>query len=169
MKEKSGKDFLLSAIAEAEKHLLTLDEERHRIIANLNSLREELQSLTRHAPAVKDTSALQDKILSKTASPEEKIALFRDIFRGRDDVYPRLWTNKKSGKNGYSPVCNNERVTGMCEKPRIKCGKCKNRSFASVTEVKVYDYIDSNLPMLMNMFKKRFKGYKALGYEICKP
>jgi len=38
MKEKSGKDFLLSAIAEAEKHLLTLDEECHRIIANLNSL-----------------------------------------------------------------------------------------------------------------------------------
>jgi len=134
MHDKSRKDFLLSAIAEAEKHLSTIDGKRHRIIANLNSLRKELQSLNHDTTVVKDTSALQDKILSKTSSPEEKIALFRDIFRGRDDVYPRLWTNKKTGKAGYSPVCNNEWVAGMCEKPRIKCGKCKNRSFASVSE-----------------------------------
>ncbi|OFZ54924.1 MAG: hypothetical protein A2328_02650 [Bdellovibrionales bacterium RIFOXYB2_FULL_36_6] len=41
-----------------------------------------------------------------------------------------------------------------------------HRIYQGKKEVKVYDYIDSNLPMLMNMFKKRFKGYKALGYEI---
>ncbi|HLA48430.1 MAG: restriction endonuclease subunit R [Nitrospinae bacterium RIFCSPLOWO2_12_39_16] len=142
MHDKSRKDFLLSAIAEAEKHLSTIDGKRHRIIANLNSLRKELQSLNHDTTVVKDTSALQDKILSKTSSPEEKIALFRDIFRGRDDVYPRLWTNKKTGKAGYSPVCNNEWVAGMCEKPRIKCGKCKNRSFASVTDNVIREHLE---------------------------
>ena len=33
-------------------------------------------------------------------------------------------------------------------------------------EVRIYDYADNNVPMLMNMFKKRLRGYLALGYEI---
>jgi len=33
-------------------------------------------------------------------------------------------------------------------------------------EVRIYDYVDSNVPMLKNMFKKRLRGYRALGYEI---
>lgn len=33
-------------------------------------------------------------------------------------------------------------------------------------DVRIYDYVDSNVPMLMNMFKKRLRGYRALGYEI---
>ena len=30
--------------------------------------------------------------------------------------------------------------------------------------VQVYDYIDENLPVLMRMFDKRLKGYRAMGY-----
>ncbi len=36
--------------------------------------------------------------------PADKVTLFRSLFRGRDDVYPRLWTNAKSGKRGYAPA-----------------------------------------------------------------
>ena len=32
--------------------------------------------------------------------------------------------------------------------------------------VKIYDYIDENVPALMRMFKKREKGYKNMGYEL---
>jgi hypothetical protein len=39
------------------------------------------------------------------SSPEDKIALFRSLFRGRDDVYPRRFENRKTGKSGYSPAC----------------------------------------------------------------
>jgi superfamily II DNA or RNA helicase len=142
MNDKSRKDFLLSAIAEAEKDLAILDGERHRIIANLSSLHEELQRLIHDTPVVKDISLLPDKILSKTSSPEEKITLFRSLFRGRDDVYPRLWTNKKTGKTGYSPVCNNEWITGICEKPKVKCGECKHRSFAPVTDKIIREHLE---------------------------
>jgi superfamily II DNA or RNA helicase len=31
-------------------------------------------------------------------------------------------------------------------------------------EVRIYDYVDRNVPMLARMFKKRMKGYRALGY-----
>jgi superfamily II DNA or RNA helicase len=33
-------------------------------------------------------------------------------------------------------------------------------------EVRIYDYVDSHVPMLVRMHKRRIKGYKALGYEI---
>jgi superfamily II DNA or RNA helicase len=33
-------------------------------------------------------------------------------------------------------------------------------------DVQVYDYVDSLVPMLMRMFKKRIAGYDALGYSI---
>jgi len=33
-------------------------------------------------------------------------------------------------------------------------------------EVRVYDYVDSNVSMTWSMFEKRKKGYKAIGYEI---
>ena len=53
--------------------------------------------------------------------PEAKIALFRSLFRGRDDVYPRRFESRKTGKAGYAPACGNEWVRGVCEKPKIKC------------------------------------------------
>jgi hypothetical protein len=31
-------------------------------------------------------------------------------------------------------------------------------------EVRIYDYVDRNIPMLARMFEKRMKGYRALGY-----
>lgn len=38
---------------------------------------------------------------SKPLSPDEKIKLFKDLFRGREDVYPVRWESK-NGKFGYS-------------------------------------------------------------------
>jgi superfamily II DNA or RNA helicase len=44
-------------------------------------------------------------------------------------VFPRRWENPKSGKSGYSPVCRNEWVRGICGKPQVKCGECPNQAF----------------------------------------
>ncbi len=38
------------------------------------------------------------------SSPQEKIELFRALFRGRDDVYARYWCDERTGKKGYSPA-----------------------------------------------------------------
>lgn len=40
-----------------------------------------------------------------------------------------------------------------------------HRSHVNKEEVKIYDYIDLQVPMLMAMFKKRVKGYRKMGYE----
>jgi superfamily II DNA or RNA helicase len=32
------------------------------------------------------------------------------------------------------------------------------------TEVRIYDYVDSDVPMLLRMFERRLRGYRAIGY-----
>lgn len=39
-----------------------------------------------------------------------------------------------------------------------------HRLHSNKTEVCIYDYVDIQVPILMSMFKKRVKGYKAMGY-----
>jgi hypothetical protein len=72
--------------------------------------------------------------VDRTSSSAAKIALFRSLFRGRDDVYPRRFESRKTGRSGYAPACANEWVRGICEKPRIKCAECPNRRFLPVTD-----------------------------------
>ena len=76
----------------------------------------------------------EEASVNNRSSAEAKIALFRSLFRGRDDVYPRRFESRKTGKSGYAPACANEWVTGLCEKPRMKCAECPNRRFLPVTD-----------------------------------
>ena len=40
----------------------------------------------------------------KYSAPNEKIQLFRSLFRGREDVFAKRWYSTKTEKSGYSPV-----------------------------------------------------------------
>lgn len=73
-------------------------------------------------------------LVNRQSSVELKIRLFRSLFRGREDVYPRRFESRKTGKSGYAPACSNEWVRGICEKPRIKCAECQHRRFLPVTD-----------------------------------
>ena len=72
---------------------------------------------------------------------DEKVALFRTLFRGRMDVYPIRWEGKTRGKSGYAPACANEWRAGVCEKPRIKCGDCAHRVLQPLTDLVIYDHL----------------------------
>ena len=41
-----------------------------------------------------------------------------------------------------------------------------HRLHAGKTEVRVYDYVDEAVPMLSKMYRKRIRGYTAVGYSI---
>ena len=60
--------------------------------------------------------------------------LYRSLFRGREDVYAKLWQNKNTLKSGYSPVCKNEWASGLCQKFKIRCSDCSNRELAPLTD-----------------------------------
>src|SRR5437879_5058614 len=85
----------------------------------------------------------QDTVTNHSPSAS-KIALFRSLFRGRDDVYPRRFESRKTGRGGYAPACANEWVRGLCEKPRIKCADCPNRRFLAVTDQVIRQHLSGH-------------------------
>ncbi|MFA7666496.1 MAG: DEAD/DEAH box helicase family protein [Burkholderiaceae bacterium] len=78
-------------------------------------------------------------------STDQKVALFRRLFRGRTDIYPVRWESKTTGKSGYAPACANEWRAGVCEKPRIKCGECSNRLLIPLSDDVVYNHLAGGL------------------------
>ena len=71
--------------------------------------------------------------VTSLSSPERKIALFMQLFRGRTDVYAQRFESRRTGRSGYSPACANEWVRGVCQKPRVKCAECPHQQFLALT------------------------------------
>jgi superfamily II DNA or RNA helicase len=74
-------------------------------------------------------------------SKPQKVALFRNLFSGRTDVFPQRWENKAKGKSGYSPTCANLWVAGLCNKMNIKCSDCSNRKLAPLSDSILYEHL----------------------------
>lgn len=87
-------------------------------------------------PSIQSTSTP----VTNDSSPDAKIALFRSLFRGRDDVYPVRWEGK-NGKSGYSPACSNEWDRVLCGKPNVKCSECENRKLLPVTDGVIQNHL----------------------------
>jgi superfamily II DNA or RNA helicase len=68
------------------------------------------------------------------SDPSTKIALFRSLFHGREDVYAKRWVSETTGKSGYSPVCENEWDGILCDKRKQRCSDCKNRKLQPLTD-----------------------------------
>jgi superfamily II DNA or RNA helicase len=131
-------DTLNKEIADLQQRLVELDRERASILAALEQLRQRRRAEVQATPSSQtgDTTSKTPEL-----SNAEKIALFRSLFRGRDDVFPRRWENAKTAKAGYAPACHNEWVRGVCEKPRIKCGNCPNQAFVPVSDEVVRSHL----------------------------
>ena len=94
-------------------------------------------STAQAAPAAAAASpALARNIGPVTSSsrPTDRVALFRSLFRGREDVYALRWESLKTGKSGYQPVCKNDWIQGLCRRPQVRCAACPNREFVPVTD-----------------------------------
>ena len=75
------------------------------------------------------------------ASTQEKLALFRRLFRGRGDVYALRWQSTSSGRSGYGPACANEWRQGICEKPRVACRDCQYRELLPLSDEAIYGHL----------------------------
>jgi hypothetical protein len=115
--------------------LAALEAENARLIALL-----EQQGIAWRLPAAQVLLTNEVK-QTRSFSTQEKVAIFRRLFRGRTDVYPLRWESRASGKAGYSPACANEWRAGVCDKPRIKCGDCGNRLLVPLTDSVIYDHL----------------------------
>ena len=136
--EGDQKERLRAAIAAEEAGLADLEVRRATFERNLEALRQDLlraESITtrRHPPEPLRASGPLDAAA--------KVALFRSLFRGREDIFPRLWVNPKTGKKGYAPACSNEWIRGICDKPRVRCGECKSQAFVPVSDQVILDHL----------------------------
>ena len=119
-------------IIKAEEELKSLNERRKELV-------EQILFLNRQRELSSKTAVVMDKtengiVINNRSSEKVKIDLFRSLFKGRADVFPKRFENTKTGKSGYSPACDNEWVRGICEKPKIKCSDCQRQNFIPVTE-----------------------------------
>ena len=120
------------SITATEEELALLNAKRAELIARLRDLRREKTLAAQSGNQIPLT--FRPFAVTNVSSEKEKITLFRSLFRGREDVYPRRFESVKTGKTGYSPACANEWVPGICHKPRIKCADCENRAFLPVND-----------------------------------
>jgi hypothetical protein len=122
---------LRDAIAREESRLLHLQTELGQAQARLAELKTTL--------AADEGPVETSPPMPSTAL--EKVALFRSRFRGRHDIYPRFWSNARTGRKGYVPACGNEWIRGICEKPRVKCGECPHQAFLPVEDKVILDHL----------------------------
>ena len=116
----------MKRISQIDSELRELDARREALVAERTRLVVE---------------AKVDAGIGEGLSPSEKVALFLSLFCCREDVYPRLWENTKTGMKGYSPVCRNEWFRGVCEKPRVKCSECMHQAFPPLDEAAARDHL----------------------------
>ena len=118
-------------LEELRAKLTDLDRRREQLAAEIAGL---MESESAQISLISENLSQRPRVGDETLSNAQKIALFRRLFRGRDDVFPARWENVKSGRSGYSPVCANEWREGLCGKPRIKCSDCPHQAFVPVCD-----------------------------------
>ena len=89
-------------IAETERELAFLDSKRSLLLEKLKDLMAERDSITQ--ASFNRSEILQKAPITNQSPDAEKISLFRKIFKGREDVYPRRFESHKTGKTGYQPA-----------------------------------------------------------------
>jgi len=129
-------DELLSEISDLRKRVAELEAE--------NAI---LKGVDTPVPApsiqVKESSQPQSMSgIERDRELEKRVALFRSIFRGRDDVFALRWQSKNTGKGGYSPVCENEWVQGLCGKPETKCKDCPSKKYVPLTDKYIWKHLE---------------------------
>ncbi len=130
-----------------------LQEKYEALIKEYNKLlneNEELKSILQQHGIGYSTKKIDKKVIRFSSivfppvnfSLDEKVSLFRSLFKGREDVFARRWFSRTSEKCGYQPVCLNEWRRGICDKKQHKCTECPNRNFAPLTNQDIYRHLE---------------------------
>ncbi len=134
----SEQEALEAEVTRAEARLSELERESAAIRVRIKALRNQLSS---PPPNRLYQIPPPSRAAVHEVSSVDELALFRQLFHGREDVFARLWVNSKKQTKGYAPACANEWVRGVCEKPRVKCGECPNQAFLSYNEQAILGHL----------------------------
>jgi hypothetical protein len=110
-------------------------DEVERIQHRLRELAAERINLERRLAEISQpdgwsqAQSLAGAVRPQVFSSGDKVALFKQLFAARPDVFAIRWENSRDGRSGYAPACANEWKRGVCGKPQLKCGECPNQAF----------------------------------------
>ena len=138
------------SLSQLQKEVAALEKllaEKKRLLLETERSEAPQPAAASGRPGVEDLQQVPPAGINYHSPAVEKIALFRSLFKGREDVYAKRWENKKKGTSGYQPVCQNEWAAGLCEKPKVKCGDCKNRKFEPVTDTIIRYHLEGRRPV----------------------
>jgi len=130
----------------AEDELSRLEHQRQFLLDQIASLKRERESLVLHTTIAERPAGYPAASISNHSGEDAKIALFRSLFRGREDVYARRFESWKTGKSGYQPDCENEWLPGVCLKPKIKCRDCNQRRFIPLSDAVIRNHLLGRKP-----------------------
>jgi len=147
-------DEILGQIEREERRLADLRAEEERVALRIAELRAAFGT----APAATEAPLRVGEATPETTdqlSPEAKVDLFRSLFRGRPDIFPRRWENARTGRSGYAPACSSEWVAGVCGKKgrsgavrsSAVCGNCRTRAFLPVTHAELLGHLQGKQVM----------------------
>ena len=91
---------------------------------------------------------LTSPVSKRVLSVEERVELFRSLYKGREDVFARRWQGKE--KAGYQPACLNDK-SPVCWERKHKCIDCPNRQL---------------IPLTYNDFYKHLEGKDVNGEDV---
>ncbi len=149
MSDKAVEEQLKLARDECE--WLRRENTRLRLLVQLDT-QATIQINDPNSKPISDTLIAPSDLLAN-----DKIALFRSLFKGREDIYALRWESNK-GKSGYAPACGNEWDRVLCHKPQIKCSECPNSKFLPIIDQAIHDHLSG---------KKMIGLYPLLQDETC--
>lgn len=120
-------------------------------ILNLINIKEsEIKKLQNEVDLLrKQLNATKENDIQQALTREEKVKIFMNYFKGRDDVYPYLSIDKYNPNvKYYIPACANEWKNGVCNKTMgKKCRNCQYRENKPLSKDIIYKHMYENNPI----------------------
>ncbi|HTF86920.1 MAG TPA: DEAD/DEAH box helicase family protein [Planctomycetota bacterium] len=135
--EPDSRQRLIDELAQAEAEFAAVNLQREAAKARVRAARSALEG----QPAPVALSVAATSVHFAPITPDEKVRIYRSLFRGRADVYPTRFVSAKTGKPGWAPACANKFVRGVCELPKMKCGECPNQAFLPANDRAILDHL----------------------------
>ncbi len=160
-------------VEEIERQLRVAEEELSYVQKQEQFLLDQIASLKREREILSGSTIEEkpleysDGIVTNQSGEEAKIALFRSLFRGREDVYARRFESRTTGKSGYQPDCENEWRPGICQKPKIKCSDCDQRRFIPLSDAVIRSHLTGRKPFEPDGKDFTIGVYPLLTDETC--
>ena len=126
----SASDLTDSPLAEALAECERLREENRQLRQRMGISKREA------APLVAGPSGAIT--VTGKSSPDEKVKLFRSLFRGREDVYALRWEGR-NGKAGYSPACRKVWSNPLSNQPD------KPKDLFPLTDQVIHDHLTGKI------------------------